>query len=43
MRRLLADPGAVDAALAEGALDAAAIAEPIVTRAKEIVGFLPAR
>jgi tryptophanyl-tRNA synthetase len=43
MRQLLADPGAVDAALAEGAGKAAAIAEPILTRTKEIVGFLPAR
>ncbi|HEY4254076.1 MAG TPA: tryptophan--tRNA ligase [Roseomonas sp.] len=42
-QRLLADPGAVDAALGEGAHKAAGIADPIVTRAKEIVGFLPAR
>ena len=40
MQRLLADPGAVDAALRQGAEKAAAIAEPIVARAEEIVGFL---
>jgi tryptophanyl-tRNA synthetase len=43
MRRLLDDPGSIDAALAEGARRAAAIADPIVTRAKQIMGFLPAR
>lgn len=40
MKRLLADPGAVDAALRQGAQRAAAIAEPIVDKAEEIVGFL---
>ncbi len=41
--RLLIDPGALDAALHLGAERAEAIAQPIVTRAKEIVGFLPRR
>ncbi|MDB5380789.1 MAG: trpS [Rhodospirillales bacterium] len=43
MRRLLDDPGSIDAALAEGARRAAAVADPIVTRAKQIMGFLSAR
>lgn len=43
MQRLLADPGAVDAALRRGAERAAAIAEPIVDRAEELIGFLPRR
>ncbi|WP_376097524.1 tryptophan--tRNA ligase [Roseomonas sp. CCTCC AB2023176] len=43
MRRLLADPGAVDALLRRGADRARAIADPIVDRAHEIVGFLPPR
>ena len=43
MRRLLADPGAVDAVLRRGADRARAIADPIVDRAHEIVGFLPPR
>jgi tryptophanyl-tRNA synthetase len=43
MTRLLADPAAVDAALRKGADRAAAIAEPIVTKAEELVGFLPRR
>ena len=43
MQRLLADPAAVDAALRKGADRAAAIAEPIVTKAEELVGFLPRR
>ncbi|MCR0981886.1 tryptophan--tRNA ligase [Roseomonas populi] len=42
-RRLLADPGAVDALLRRGADRAREIAEPIVARAEEIVGFLPPR
>ena len=41
MRHLLNDPGALDAALRLGAQRAAAIAEPIVTEAERIVGFLP--
>jgi tryptophanyl-tRNA synthetase len=33
----------VDAALRKGADRAAAIADPIVTKAEELVGFLPRR
>jgi tryptophanyl-tRNA synthetase len=43
MKRLLEDPGALDAALHIGAERARAIAGPICARAREIVGFLPAR
>jgi tryptophanyl-tRNA synthetase len=43
MRRLLDDPGAVDAMLRRGAEQAAALADPIVARAEELVGFLPPR
>jgi tryptophanyl-tRNA synthetase len=43
MTRLLDDPAAVDAALRKGSDRAAAIAEPIVTKAEELVGFLPRR
>ncbi|WP_137127038.1 tryptophan--tRNA ligase [Roseomonas sp. HF4] len=43
MRRLLDDPHALDAALHLGADRARAIAEPIAAKAREIVGFLPAR
>jgi tryptophanyl-tRNA synthetase len=42
MRRLLADPGAVDAVLADGGRRARAIAEPILAEVFEIVGFLRA-
>jgi tryptophanyl-tRNA synthetase len=41
-RRLLADPGAVDAVLRDGARRAAAIADPIVAEAERLVGFLKA-
>ncbi len=41
MARLLQDHGALDAALRLGADRAAAIADPIVTEAERIVGFLP--
>ncbi|MCK8785377.1 tryptophan--tRNA ligase [Roseomonas sp. NAR14] len=41
MRRLLAEPDAVDAALRRGAERANAIADPIVSRAEALVGFLP--
>ncbi|MBK1660633.1 tryptophan--tRNA ligase [Paracraurococcus ruber] len=41
MTRLLGDPGALDAALRQGAARAAAIADPIVTEAERVVGFLP--
>ena len=43
MLRLLEDPGALDAALRKGAEKAEAIAEPILRRAYEIVGFLARR
>jgi tryptophanyl-tRNA synthetase len=43
MRRLLDDPGEIDAMLRAGARRAEAIADPIVARAEEIVGFLPPR
>ena len=43
MKRLLEDTAALDAALRLGADRASAIAEPIVAKAREIVGFLPAR
>jgi tryptophanyl-tRNA synthetase len=39
-RRLLADPGHVDAVLRNGAQRAAAIADPIVAEAERLVGFL---
>jgi len=39
-RRLLADPGHVDAILRNGAHRAAAIADPIVAEAERLVGFL---
>ena len=39
-RRLLADPGTVDAILRDGAVRAAAIADPIVVEAERLVGFL---
>ena len=41
-RRLLADPGSVDAVLRDGAQRAAAIANPIVAEAERLVGFLRA-
>lgn len=40
MRRLVADPGYVDAVLKDGAERARAIAEPIIAEIKETVGFL---
>jgi len=43
MLRLLEDPGALDTALRQGAEKAEAIAEPILKRAYEVVGFLPRR
>ncbi len=39
-RRWLADPGAIDRRLTEGARRAAAIADPIVEEAERLVGFL---
>ena len=41
-RRLLADPGHVEAVLYEGASKARAIADPIVAEAERLVGFLSA-
>ncbi len=43
LRHLLEDQGALDAALRLGADQAGAIAEPIVARARDIVGFLPSK
>jgi tryptophanyl-tRNA synthetase len=40
MRRLLADPGEIDRVLGEGARRARAIAAPIMSDVKDIVGFL---
>ena len=42
-RRWLADPGAIDRRLGEGAERAAAIADPIVAEAERLVGFLKPR
>jgi tryptophanyl-tRNA synthetase len=41
--RLLADPSQIDAVLRDGAARAAAIADPIVAEAEQLVGFLPSR
>jgi len=43
MRRLLADPGHIDAVLADGAARAKAIAGPIMAEVKDIVGLLRTR
>jgi tryptophanyl-tRNA synthetase len=43
MRRLLADPGAIDAVLANGAARARDIAGPVMDDVKDVVGFLRAR
>ena len=40
MRRLTADPAEIDRTLADGSRRAAAIAQPIITKVKEIVGFI---
>ena len=40
MRKLQADPGHIDSVLSEGARRAEAIAEPIMSSVREIVGFL---
>ena len=42
MRRLLANPGDIDAILAKGAMRAEAIAAPILDQVNDIVGFLGA-
>jgi tryptophanyl-tRNA synthetase len=41
--RWLADPGAIDAVLRDGAARAAAVADPIVAEAERLVGFLGVR
>jgi len=41
-RRLLADPASIDAVLRDGALRAAAIADPIVAEVEKLVGFIRA-
>ncbi|MBR0652431.1 tryptophan--tRNA ligase [Roseomonas terrae] len=41
LKRLLEDPASLDAALRLGAERAGAVAEPILEKAREIVGFLP--
>ncbi len=41
-RRLLADPGSVNAVLRDGGARASALAEPIVAEAERLVGFLKA-
>jgi tryptophanyl-tRNA synthetase len=41
-RRLLADPATIDAVLRDGARRAAAIADPIVAKTEDLVGFLRA-
>ena len=40
MRRLLADTAEIDRILADGARRARAIAQPIMTEVKDIVGFV---
>ncbi len=40
MRRLTADPAEIDRTLADGSRRAAAIAAPILTKVKEVVGFI---
>jgi tryptophanyl-tRNA synthetase len=43
MRRLTADPGHIEAVLADGAARARALARPIVADVKDIVGFVRTR
>lgn len=40
MQRLLADPAHIDAVLRDGAVRARAIADPVMARVREIVGFI---
>jgi tryptophanyl-tRNA synthetase len=40
MRRLMADPVEIDRILTEGAARAHAIADPILAKTKDIVGFI---
>ena len=39
MRRLMADPAEIDAVLKDGALRAAAVADPVVAETNKLVGF----
>jgi len=43
MKRLLADPGAVDAVLRQGGARARELSAPILAEIKDVVGFLPPR
>ena len=43
MKRLLADPGTIDAVLRRGGERARALSAPIIAEIKDVVGFLPAR
>jgi tryptophanyl-tRNA synthetase len=43
MKRLVADPGHIDAVLADGSARARAIAAPIMASVKDIVGFIRAK
>jgi tryptophanyl-tRNA synthetase len=43
MRRLMADPGHIEAVLADGSARAQAIAAPNMDAVKDIVGFVRAR
>ncbi len=40
MKRLTADPAYIDAVLADGAERALAIAAPVMTAVKDVVGYL---
>ena len=42
MRKLMADPGHIDAILADGAVRARMLADPILAEIKEIVGLISA-
>ncbi|KAB2846646.1 MAG: tryptophan--tRNA ligase, partial [Hyphomicrobiaceae bacterium] len=42
MKRLIADPGSIDRVLIEGANRARVIAEPVMAKVKDIVGFVRA-
>ena len=39
MRRLIGDPAEIDRVLADGAIRAAEVADPIVAETKRLVGF----
>ena len=40
MRRLLADPGHIDAILADGSARARALAAPVIKGVREVLGFI---